>query len=120
MVQTVGTLLLVLGVLDGLAALFCLCGGPVGAVGAFAEGREDAPFMLAFYLVYGVILGALSALKVTAAVRVHRRTGWKLAVAASIACFVNTAMCCNVVSLALGIVCLSLLVRPEARAELGG
>ncbi|MFN7142903.1 MAG: hypothetical protein ACK4YP_03945 [Myxococcota bacterium] len=119
MAQTIGTLLLVLGILDALAALFCLCGGPLGAFGALAEGRDDAPFMLVFYLAYGVLLAGLSTLKILAATRVYKRTGWKLAMAAAIACFVNTALCCNVVSLVMGIVCLVLLLKPEVQAELG-
>lgn len=118
--QTVAILLLILGVLDALAGVFCLLGGPIGAMGAYAEGREDAPFMLVFYLVYGVVLGGLSALKITAATRVFKGTGWRLAVAASIGCFVNTLICCNVVSLVLGLVSLVLLLKPETRAELGG
>lgn len=118
--QTIGTLLLVLGVMDALAGAFCLCGGPVGALGAMVENREDAPFMLAFYLAYGVVLGGLGALKIVAATRVFKGTGWTLAMAATIGCFVNTLICCNIVSLALGLVCLVLLLKPEVRAELGG
>jgi hypothetical protein len=118
--QTVGILLLILGVFDALASVFCLFGGPIGAIGGYLEGRDDAAFMFAFYMVYGVILGALAALKITAATRVFKGTGWRLAVAASIGCFVNTLMCCNVVSLVLGLVSLVLLLKPETRTALGG
>ncbi|MDP2310564.1 MAG: hypothetical protein Q8P18_31385 [Pseudomonadota bacterium] len=118
--QTVAILLLILGVFDALASVFCLFGGPIGAIGAFIEGEDDAVLMLVFYLVYGVILGGLAALKITAATRVFKGTGWRLAVAASIGCFVNTLMCCNVVSLVLGLVSLVLLLKPETRAALGG
>ncbi len=117
--QTIGTLLLVLGIMDALAGAFCLCGGPLGAMGAFAEGRDDAPFMLVFYIVYGVVLGGLGVLKIVAATRVFKGTGWHIAMAATIGCFVNTLMCCNIVSLALGLVCLVLLLKPETRAALG-
>ncbi len=118
--QTVGILLLILGVLDAVASVFCLCGGPLGALGGYADGQEDAALMLVFYLVYGVILGVLAALKITAATRVFKGTGWRLAVAASIGCFVNTLICCNIVSLVLGLVSLVLLLKPEMRTALGG
>jgi hypothetical protein len=122
-VSTIAALLVVLGTHDALMGL-CLCGAAAFlAAGGSGRPLERLPAeSRVAVLVFGPLLAAVGALKITAGLRNYRYRGERLGLAALASC-VASALVCYCAPLALGLLGYGLYVytRPEVeRAFLMG